>query len=65
VLKCKSTIIVYLSIFTFNHEPASNSVINAEEKEISQLTKEYTEQIKKKDEEITGQTVDLIRTEIQ
>ena len=51
-----------------SHEPASNSVINAEEKteqEISQLTKEYTEQIKKEDEETTGKTMDSIRTEKQ
>ena len=51
-----------------SHEPASNSVINAEEKteqEITQLTKEYTGQIKKEDEEITGKTMDLIRTEKQ
>jgi len=34
-----------------SHEPASNSVLNAEEKteqEISQLTKEYSEQVKRK-----------------
>jgi len=51
-----------------SHEPASNAVINAEEKteqEISQLTKEYTEQIKKEDEETTGKTMDSIRTEKQ
>ena len=51
-----------------SHEPASNAMINAEEKteqEISQLTKEYTEQIKKEDEETTGKTMDSIRTEKQ
>jgi hypothetical protein len=43
-------------------------VINAEEKteqEIYQLTKEYTEQIKKEDEETTGKTMDSIRKEKQ
>src|SRR5665647_231939 len=53
-----------------SHEPASNSVINAEEKteqEITLLTKEYAalaEQVKE-DEETTGKTMDSIRTEKQ
>ena len=54
-----------------SHEPASNSVINAEEKtehEITELSKEYVElaeRIKKEDEETTGNTMDSIRTEKQ
>lgn len=54
-----------------SHEPASNSVINAEEKtehEITELSKEYVELAepkKKEDEETTGKTMDSIRTEKQ
>jgi low affinity Fe/Cu permease len=53
-----------------SHEPASNAVINAEEKteqEITELSKEYAalaEQVKE-DEETTGKTMDSIRTEKQ
>jgi low affinity Fe/Cu permease len=53
-----------------SHEPASKSVINAEEKtehEISKLSKEYVglaERIKK-DEETTSKTMDSIRAEKQ
>jgi len=53
-----------------SHEPASNSVINAEEKtehEITELSKEYVELAEriKKDEETTDKTIDSIRTEKQ
>ena len=53
-----------------SHKPASNSVINAEEKtedEISKLSKEYVELAEriKKDEETTDKTIDSIRTEKQ
>jgi low affinity Fe/Cu permease len=53
-----------------SHEPASNSVINAEEKtehEITELSKEYVELAEgiKKDEDTTGKKMDSIRTEKQ
>jgi low affinity Fe/Cu permease len=53
-----------------SHEPASNAVINAEEKteqEITELSKEYAalaEQVKE-EEETTGKTMDSIRIEKQ
>jgi low affinity Fe/Cu permease len=53
-----------------SHEPASNSVINAEgktEHEITELSKEYSAlagQVKE-EEETTGKTMDSIRTEKQ
>jgi low affinity Fe/Cu permease len=53
-----------------SHEPASNSVVNAEEKtehEITELSKEYVELAEriKKDEDTTGKKMDSIRTEKQ
>ena len=53
-----------------SHEPASNSVINAEEKteyEIAKLSKEYVELAEriKKDEDTTGKKMDSIRTKKQ
>jgi low affinity Fe/Cu permease len=52
-----------------SHEPASKSVINAEEKteqEITKLSKEYfdlAERVKKDDENTAGKTMDSLKTE--
>jgi low affinity Fe/Cu permease len=54
-----------------SHEPASNAVINAEEKteqEITKLSKEYVElaeRVKKEEEETSGKTMDPIKIEKQ